>query len=145
MNEEIAAIERESVMVFDSKTDLSKVASVPDLRAAQKYIADRIAETRAALSAPQQRYQRYVQAVREISEKVSDIVGQKASPKLGTIAELEARIARIDNDLPGELSKALEDRKALCLALFESKHKIRTFYEGLKTKVESRLTAVSAG
>ncbi|NIX77350.1 AAA family ATPase [Microvirga sp. c23x22] len=145
VNEEIAAIERESAMVFDSKTDLSKVASIPDLRAAQKYIADRIAEMRAALSAPQQRYQRYVQAVREISEQISDIVGQKDSPKLGTIAELEARIARIDNDLPGELSKAYEDRKALCLALFESKHKIRTFYEGLKTKVESRLTAVSTG
>ncbi|WP_352934796.1 TrlF family AAA-like ATPase [Mesorhizobium sp. M1169] len=144
-NEEIAQIERESAIVFDSKADLSKVASAPELRAAQKYIADRIAETRAALSAPQQRYQRYVQAVREISEQISDIVGQKASPKLGTIAELEARIARIDNDLPGELSKAFEDRKALCLTLFESKHKIRTFYEGLKTKVESRLTAVSTG
>jgi hypothetical protein len=73
------------------------------------------------------------------------IVGDKASPKLGTIAELEARIARIDNDLPNELVKAYEDRKGLCLALFESKRNIKTFYEGLKEKVESRLASVSTG
>lgn len=145
LKKEIAALEQDSAIDFYSETDFSDIRSVPDLQAAGKHISDGIAAIRAALSAPHQRYQRYLQDIREINEQIIAIEGQKESPNLGTIAELEARISRIDNDLPGELTKAYEERKALCLALFESKRKIKTFYEGLKTKVESRLEAVSNG
>lgn len=141
----IVELEHDGGIDFTPETDFSKITSIPDLNAAQEHIADGIAGIRAALSAPQQRYQKYVQAVREISEQIAAIMGQKDSPKLGTIAELDARISRIENDLPTELSKAYDDRKALCQALFESKRKVKTFYEGLKTKVESRLGAVSNG
>jgi ABC-type lipoprotein export system ATPase subunit len=145
LNSEIAGLDLDNSVVLAATTDFAKIVTIPDLRAAQKHVDNDIAVQRAALSAPLQRYQRYVQAVREITEKINAIVGDAQSPRLGTIAELEARIARIDNDLAEELTKARADRKALCQVLFESKRKIKTFYEGLKAKVESRLTSVSTG
>ncbi|MBY2966821.1 hypothetical protein HF251_29735 [Rhizobium leguminosarum] len=139
----VAELERHRTIDFSNAEGVAGAESLPELQAAQKYLTDNIKVMRDALSAPQQRYQKYVQAVREINEQISAITGDKDAPVLGSIAELEARIARIDNNLPGELSTAYDDRRALCLQLFESKRKIREFYEDLKTKVEARLTAVN--
>ncbi|NKN16287.1 TrlF family AAA-like ATPase [Rhizobium laguerreae] len=139
----VAELERHRTIDFSNAEGVAGAESLPELQAAQKYLIDNIKVMRDALSAPQQRYQKYVQAVREINEQISAITGDKDAPVLGSIAELEARIARIDKNLPGELSTAYDDRRALCLQLFESKRKIREFYEDLKTKVEARLTAVN--
>ncbi|MFG1187982.1 TrlF family AAA-like ATPase [Xanthobacter aminoxidans] len=144
LKKRISYLENDGAVDFGSKTDFSTIVSIPDLRAAKQHINNGIAAMRAALSAPHQRYQRYLQDIREINQQIADIEGQRESPKLGTIAELEARIFWIENDLPKELRKAHEERKTLCLSLFESKRKIKTFYEALKSKVESRLDAMSS-
>lgn len=145
VNSQIDAIEIDANLVMDEKTDIAKVVSIPHLRVAEKYLADSITSLRDAMSAPQQRYQKYIQAVREISEKISAINGDKDAPIVGTVADLEARVARIDNTLAGELEHAHSERRTLCEGIFDCKRKIKTFYEDLKRKVENRLADVSTG
>ncbi|MBP2460468.1 MULTISPECIES: TrlF family AAA-like ATPase [unclassified Rhizobium] len=141
----IRELEHDAQLVVSEKTDISKLRSIPDMRAAHQYVSDGIKALRDALSAPQQRYQKYSQAIREIADKIAALTGDWDAPVAGTIADLEMRIARVDKDLAGELDKAYLARHSLCLEIFECKRKIKTFYEELKSKVETRLAAVSTG
>ena len=138
----IAGLELNGEISFALDTDFDILSSVPDLRAGHRYLSDAIIGRRETLSAPQQRYQKYVQAIREITEKIELIVGDKNSPKPGTIADLEARLERVDNTLAPELESARQKRISLCREIFECKKKVRTFYESVKGKVETRLKAI---
>lgn len=86
-----------------------------------------------------------MQAVREITQRIAEISGDNDAPTSGTVADLDARIRRIDEQLAADLIKAYSDRNELSTSIFECKKKIKTFYEDLKRKVESRLATVSTG
>ncbi|ABS62670.1 SMC domain protein [Parvibaculum lavamentivorans DS-1] len=141
---EIASLEIATVTEFSDDIDLKKIASVPDLRGAYTFVASKIQTLRETLSAPQRRYQSFLQANKEIDEKERDILGDEEDPKPGTIRALEKRIAHIDTALPAQLTQKREERKKIVKSVFESKKKVRQFYEALKASVEERLAIVSS-
>lgn len=141
---DITSLEATTVTEFSDDIDLQEIKSVPDLRGAYTFVAGKIQTLRETLSAPQRRYQSFLQANKEIDEKERDILGDEEDPKPGTIRALEKRIGHIDTVLPEQLTRKYEERKKIAESIFESKKKVRQFYEALKASVEERLADVSS-
>src|SRR5690606_14327411 len=93
---EVKALELVGEMPVSGDTDLAALTSVPDLRAAYQFLADKLKTLQETLSAPQRRYQRYVQALTDVQSKMAAVMGEEESPKPGTIKDIERRIRYID-------------------------------------------------
>lgn len=141
---EVKALEAEHAGEFTEGTDFAALTSVPSLRKAHQYLADKLKALQETLSAPQRRYQRYLQTLSEINKKMEDVMGEDESPKPGTFKDLEARIRYIEEDLQAQLDTRYSDRDDLARSIFTSKEKVRSFYEGLKSSVEEKLATVSS-
>lgn len=141
---EVKVLEAEHVGEFTDQTDFDELNSVPALRKAHGYLADKLKGLQETLSAPQRRYQRYLQALSEIAEKMEEVMGNVEGPKSGTIKELESRIRYIEEDLQGQLDARYSDRDKLARSIFSAKKQVRSFYEGLKSSVEEKLKLVSS-
>lgn len=141
---EIRALELAKKDPVSDDTDLSELSSVPDLRAAHQFLADKLKGLRETLSAPQRRYQRYVQALSDVQSKIAAVMGEDENPKPGTIKDLERRIFYIENELRIKLDEKREERDTLARLIFEAKMKVRSFYEGLKVSVEERLATINS-
>lgn len=141
---DVKALELASGKPVSDDTDLSALSSVPDLRAAYQFLAEKLKDLQETLSAPQRRYQRYVQALSDVQSKMTAVMGEEESPKTGTIKDLERRIRYIDEGLRAKLDERYEDRDKISRSIFEAKTKVRTFYEALKTSVEDRLTTINS-
>lgn len=140
----IELLEKDSQQEFNTQTNYTDIYSVADLRAAYDFISNCIKNLKETLSAPQKRYQNYLQAINEISLKQKDIQGDDNDPKSGTIKFIEQQIASIENDLENRLAEKYGAREEISKSIFECKEKVRLFYEGLKESVESRLKDVSS-
>lgn len=140
----VKALELASESPISVDTDLSAISSVPDLRAAYQFLAEKIKSLQETMSAPQRRYQRYVQALSDVQSKMTAIMGEEENPKPGTIKDLERRIRYIDEDLRAKLEDRYKDRKEISRSIFEAKTKVRTFYEALKISVEDRLATINS-
>ncbi|RVJ92381.1 hypothetical protein CN173_19790 [Sinorhizobium meliloti] len=141
---DVKALELASGKRVADDTDLSALSSVPDLRAAYQFLAEKLKGLQETLSAPQRRYQRYVQALSDVQSKMTAVMGEQESPKPGTIKDLEQHIRYIEEGLRAKLDERYEDRDRISRSIFEAKTKVRTFYEALKTNVEDRLTTINS-
>lgn len=141
---EIESLETAREDPIREDTDFPKLVSVPDLRAAHQILSDNLKTLQETLSAPQRRYQRYVQALSDVISKMSAVMGEDENPKPGTIKDLQRRIRYIEGELNARLDEKYKDRENLARAIFEAKKNVRSFYEGLKSSVEQRLETVSA-
>ena len=139
---EAKSLEAEEDNDISDKTDLSSLNSVPALRKAHKFLTDKLAGLQETLSAPQKRYQRYVQALSEVTAKMSELMGEEENPKPSTIKYIEARIKYIEEELSAKLEGKYVARDKLSCSIFKAKKKVREFYEGLKTSVEKKLELV---
>lgn len=141
---EVKALEAEHADEFTEGTDFAALTSVPSLRKVQQYLADKLEALQETLSAPQRRFQRYLQTLSDINKKMEEVMGEDESPKPGTIKNLEARNRYIEEDLQAQLDTRYSDRDDLARSIFTSKEKVRSFYEGLKSSVEEKLETVSS-
>ena len=141
---EITKLRIDNNQNFVKDFDFIELLSIPDLRSAHKYISDAIKEHQDTLSAPQRRYQRYIQRLTEIDSKINDLQGDESNPKPDTIRFLERRIDYINKNLQPELGEKHKNREELSRSIFTAKERVRSFYQGLKTSVESRLSSVSS-
>ena len=141
---QITRLETPSEAQISGTTDFDSLQSVPDLKNAQRFLAEEIKSLQETLSAPQRRYQRYVQALADVTAKMTDVMGDEDHPKPGTIRDLEQRIRYIENDLQNALSALYDNRDELCRSIFAAKERVRSFYESLKASVEERLATVSS-
>lgn len=141
---EAKALEAEHDGEFTDGADFGALTSVPALRKAHQYLADRLKALQETLSAPQRRYQRYLQTLSEVTKKMEEVMGEEENPKPGTIKDLEGRIRYIQEELQTQIDARLADRDELARAIFACKEKVRSFYEGLKSSVEEKLTSVSS-
>lgn len=141
---EVRALEQANEDPVSEDTDLSALSSVPDLRTAYQFVADKLKGLQETLSAPQRRYQRYVQALSDVQAKMIAIMGEDDNPKPGTIKDLERRIRYIDEELRTKLDEKNGERAGLARSIFEAKMKVRSFYEGLKASVEERLATINS-
>ncbi len=138
----IKTLEADNNVAITDDTDLSSLVSVPDLRRAHQFLTDKLKNLQETLSAPQRRYQRYVQALSDLTAKMMAVLGEDDNPKPGTIKDIENRIRYITNDLAAKLDKKRADRDDIARSIFQAKTKVRAFYEALKSSVEERLETV---
>lgn len=138
----IKKLEADNKLTITDQTDLTSLVSVPDLRRAHQYLSEKLKGLQETLSAPQRRYQRYVQALSDLTAKMTAVMGEDDSPKPGSIKDIENRIRYIENDLTAKLDAKRADRDDIARSIFEAKTKVRAFYEALKSSVEERLESV---
>ena len=141
---EITKLETPSDAEISETTDFDSLFSVPDLRDAHRFLAEELKTLQETLSAPQRRYQRYVQALSDVMTKMANVMGDEDHAKPGTIKDLEQRIRYIENELQNALSELYVNRDDLSRSIFAAKERVRSFYEGLKASVEERLATVNS-
>ena len=142
ISREIKTLETDNSLTVTDETDLAALVSVPDLRAAHQFLSEKLKALQDTLSAPQRRYQRYVQTMSELATKMAAVKGNDESPKPGTIRSIENRISYIENDLASKLTERYSAREQISRSIFSAKQKVRGFYESLKSSVEERLATV---
>ena len=141
----IKTLEADGEVAVTDETELSTLVSVPDLRRAHRFLSEKLKGLQETLSGPQRRYQRYVEAMSDLTAKMAAVMGEDDNPKPGTIKDIENRIRYIENDLIAKLNDKYIDRDQISRSIFEAKKKVRAFYEALKSSVEQRLTTVRSG
>ena len=139
---EIKTLETDNSLTVTDETNLAALVSVPDLRAAHQFLSEKLKALQDTLSAPQKRYQRYVQTMSELMTKIAAVRGDNESPKPGTIKSIENRIRYIENELASKLAEKYSAREQISRSIFFAKQKVRGFYESLKSSVEERLATV---
>lgn len=140
----VKVLEAEYSDEFTDGTDFNALTSIPALRKAHQYLSDKLKGLQETLSAPQRRYQRYLQTLSEITKNMDEVMGEDENPKPNTIKDLEARIRYIEEDLQAQLGAHYSYRDDLARSIFAFKEKVRAFYEGLKSSVEEKLTTVNS-
>tara|TARA_R110000868_G_scaffold64234_3_gene193112 strand:- start:6109 stop:9087 length:2979 start_codon:yes stop_codon:yes gene_type:complete len=138
----VKALEADSEAAITDETELSSLVSIPELRRAHQFLSEKLKGLQETLSAPQRRYQRYVQAISDLATKMAAVMGEDENPKPGTIKDIENRIRYIENDLTAKLEAKYADRDNISRSIFEAKKKVHAFYETLKSSVEERLKTV---
>ena len=138
----IKSLEADNDVEITDSTKLSAFDSVPDLRRAHQFLSDKLKTLQETLSAPQRRYQRYLQAMSDATAKMTTVMGEEENPKPNTIRGIEKRILYIEDQLTSKLESKYADRDELSRSIFEAKKKVREFYETLKSSVEERLETV---
>ncbi len=138
----IKMLESDNEVAVTDVTDFSSLVSVPDLRRMHQFLSEKLKGLQETLSAPQRRYQRYVQAISDLHGKMSAVMGEDENPKPGTIKDIENRIRYIENDLAPKLEGKNAERDQIARSIFDAKKKVRAFYEALKSSVEERLATV---
>ena len=139
---EVKSLEADYENEISDNTDLNGLRSVPALRKAHQFLTDKLTRWQETLSAPQKRYQRYVQALSEVTTKMLELMGGDENPKPGTIKYIEFRIKYIEEELSAKLDGKCDERDKMSRSIFKAKKKVRQFYEGLKTSVEKKLEFV---
>lgn len=138
----ITALERDNAPAFTLDGDFSSLATIPDLRAAYKFIQGEIDRLKEQLSAPQRRYQSYVERLAAWNAKRLELVGSEDDPKPETLNGLNGRLKYIDETLAAALTERMNLRKEIVQRIYESKSQFLQFYRDLKNSVEKRLQAV---
>ena len=124
------------------KTNFNAVSNIPNLKKSYTFLKNKLAKLRESLSAPQKRYQRYVQALSEVADKMSNLMGEEQNPKPGTIKFVEERIKYIEKEAQIKLKEKHKERDKISRSIFKEKKKVRQFYEGLKTSIENKLESI---
>jgi len=140
ISNEIEVLEKNNECVFTDVADFSLLSSIPDLRAAYKYIKQQATELKEKLGTPQRKYQTYIDKLAKWDAQRLEVIGNKEKPE--TIKYIEAKVDYIDNELSEKLTIAYDKRKKVSKEIFESKDQILHFYSELKQSVEEKLSDV---
>lgn len=140
--EKITAFEKDNELEFSIDGDFSALATIPDLRAAYKFIQAEIERLKEQLGAPQRRYQAYVERLATWNAKRLDLIGSEVDPKPETLNWLNNRLKYVNETLSATLDERIAQRKEIVGRIYESKSEFLKFYRDLKISVEERLQAV---
>ena len=138
----VAALEVDNRLSFDGSIDPNDVKTLPDIRAAYTYAKDALGQLKEQLSAPQRRYQAYVERQTVWETKCLEIAGDLVGPKPGTINQLKANLEYVDNRVGKILEEKYRSRGDFVRKIFQSKNTVLTFYSELRISVEERLESV---
>ncbi len=138
----LAALTTDNSVDFDHFTAVDTLETLPDLRAAYSHSNDLLSQFKEQLSAPQRRYQAYIEEVAEWEKKRHLILGDPDNPKSGTIKDLEASLTYLDTIAGKHLEQKYGERRAIVKKIFQSKNTVLCFYSELRRSVESRLQTV---
>jgi hypothetical protein len=138
----ITTLEKDSALEFTLDSDFGNLATIPDLRAAYKFIQGEINRLKEQLSAPQRRYQSYVERLAAWNAKRLELVGAGDEPKPETLNWLNSRLKYIDETLAAALNERMKLRKDIVRRIYESKSQFLQFYRDVKNSVDERLQTV---
>ena len=139
---EIEELETDNNQPVQDATNFQSLTGLPNLRRAHRFLSDKLKALQETLSAPQRRYQRYVQTMTDLTANKLAVMGEKINPKPGTINHIEGIIHYINGDLKKELNEKYIDRDNVARSIFQAKKKVIAFYAGLKSSVDERLATV---
>lgn len=139
----IHPLEDRKVEDFTKVSDLLSLDSIADLREAYKFISNEINEKQEKLSAPERKYQQYLQSISEIETKKSELMGDSENPRPETINFVNKQIFYIEKKLDEELEEKKHQRRQIAKSIFETKAEVRTFYETLQLSIESSLETIN--
>ena len=139
---EIRILERNNGIKFSRESDYSLPVSVPDLRAAFEYIRGEIKNLQDQLSAPQRRYESYMDRLAEWESRRVEILGTESNPEPGSLTGLIRQMTYLNEELPESLKQHLQTRNDTVRLIHESKKRFLKFYEDLKASVERCLFEV---
>jgi predicted ATPase len=139
---EITELEKENIQAFDDTTDFFSLTSLPDLRAAYKYMSLQLEELKEQLGTPQRKYQNFIEKLAKWNAQKSEILGDDDEPQPDTIKYIEQQITYIENSLEHQLLENYKIRKETAKQIFESQKEILNFYSELKKSVEEKLSSV---
>ena len=100
----------------------------------QKAITDQIAALKNQLDAPSKRYQTYLQQLRVWETRKKEIEG--AADVAGTLRYIEAQLLHLNKELPKEIERAMEQRRAVALEVHKCISAIRNVYAELFDPVQ---------
>ncbi len=138
----VAALEVDNRLSFDGSIDPNDLETLPDIRAAYAYAKDALGQLKEQLSAPQRRYQAYVERQTVWETKRLEIAGDLDGPKPGTLNHLKANLEFVENRVGKILEEKYKSRRDFVRKIFQSKNAVLTFYSELRSSVEERLESV---
>ena len=138
----VAALEVDNRLSFDGSIDPNDLETLPDIRAAYAYAKDALGQLKEQLSAPQRRYQAYVERQTVWETKRLEIAGDLVGPKPGTLNHLKANLEFVENRVGKILEEKYKSRRDFVRKIFQSKNAVLTFYSELRSSVEERLESV---
>ncbi|MER9428795.1 hypothetical protein NKI67_09735 [Mesorhizobium sp. M0408] len=139
---DISLLESRTTTEINKQTDFTTLASLPDIRAAIDLHAGWIEELRTLLSAPQRRYQTYLDKLAAWNGLKLAITGADSDPAPDTINALDQQIRYIEEDVGDKIDEVRKARTELADLIFSSKKKILKFYTDVKSSVETKLSEV---
>jgi predicted ATPase len=139
---EIIELEKDNQQVFDDAFDFFSLTSLPDLRAAYKFLSVQLDKLKEQLGTPQRKYQNYVENLAKWNAQKREIMGDDKEPQPDTINHLLKIIEYIENSLETQLVEKYELRKSTSKKIFDSQKEILKFYSDLKESVEEKLSSV---
>ena len=138
----IAALEVDNKLTFDGPIAHKDLKTLPDIRAAYAYSNDALEKLKEQLTAPQRRYQAYVEQQSLWKAKRLEIDGDLVDPKPDTLNQLQASLDYVDNRVGDRLEEKYQTRRDIVREIFQSKNTVLTFYGELRSSVEERLKSV---
>lgn len=129
-------------LVLSDEADFASLQSLPDLRLAQEYLAQRIEALKEQLGTPQRKYQAYLERLTSWQKRRAEIAGAEVDPKPDSLRGIEARLRYINEELAASLDQKRTVRTAIVTDIFNSKRKVLQFYADLKQSVEDKLSKV---
>lgn len=137
-------LEKENGLQFNNNIDFTNAKSIPELRAAQAYVKQRLSILKEQQDTPQRKYQTYLDRFAKWKDMKAEIIGSDSKLVPGTIKYLESKVSYIENDLSKRILAAYAKRKDVSRKIYISKEQILNFYTELKSSVEAKLNSVSS-
>ena len=138
----IAALQVDNKLTFADSVDHTVLDTLPDIRAGYDHCNDALEHLKEQLSAPQRRYQAYVEQLSAWKTKRIEIEGDLVEPKPSTLHHLQANLEYVDNTVGGLLEEKYQARREIVRDIFQSKNIVLKFYGELRSSVEERLQSV---
>ncbi len=118
-----------------AKIEATLAADTPsNLAGREKTIAEKIADLKNRLDAPNKRYQNYLQELQIWTARKQQIEG--SAEAVGSLRHLEAQLLYLAADLPKQISAAKQSRRARALDIFKCIAAIREVYAELFAPVQ---------
>ena len=142
VKKEITKLETDNKKEFSNDFNFSNLVSLPDLRAAYKYLENQITGLKEQLDTPQRKYQNYLEKLAKWNVQKNEIIGDVDEPQPNTIKYLEGQISYIENELSQKIAEKCGSRRQFVKQIFDSKKQVLKFYSDLKQSVEEKLSSV---
>lgn len=144
LSRSISNLEEKKLLSVNSETDFTAVFTLPDLNVCVAHVDNQMKELKEKLSAPQRRYQTYLERINDWQEKRLELVGTDTNSAADTLNALERSLRYLNESVEGTLLQKYAERRVIVERIFSSKCTVLAFYSDLKNSVEGQFESARA-